>query len=89
MSKLIIVGLAFAVSLVGTTAMAKEVCKEETVAVKNCDTKTGKCYITYQTAQRCKQVPDTAGTPKAGAAQATTSGSSNKDNRNSATKKKE
>jgi hypothetical protein len=89
MSKLIIVGLAFAVSFVGTTAKAREVCKEETVAVKNCDTKTGKCTISYTTAQRCKQVPDTAtGTQKAGAVQTTSGGTNPKANRNNETKRK-
>ena len=87
MSKLVIVGLVFAVSFVVTNAEAKEVCKDETVAVKNCNTQTGKCTITYTTAQRCKQVPDTAtGTQKAGAAQTTSGGS--KENRSSESKKK-
>ena len=44
-------------------AVAKEVCHDVQVKQVNCKTVNGErsCWLTYETAQICKQVPDTPG----------------------------
>jgi hypothetical protein len=69
MSKSIIIALVTVASLVGTAANAREVCRTVSIPTMNC-TPT-KCFVTYTTAQICKQVPDTP--PKATTAKANTS----------------
>jgi len=61
MSKFIMIGLVTIATLVGAAANAREVCKTVSIPTMNC-TPT-KCFVTYTTAQICKQVPDTP--PKA------------------------
>jgi hypothetical protein len=59
MSKSIIIALVTVASLVGTAANAREVCKTVSIPTMNCGPNNTKCFVTYTTAQICKQVPDT------------------------------
>src|SRR5438094_4847667 len=58
MSKFIMIGLVTVATLVGAAANAREVCKTVSLPTMNCGPD-GKCFVTYTTAQVCKQVPDT------------------------------
>jgi hypothetical protein len=59
MSKSIIIALVTVASLVGTAANAREVCRTVSIPTMNCGPNNTKCFVTYTTAQICKQVPDT------------------------------
>ena len=73
MSKSIIIALVTVASLVGTAANAREVCRTVSIPTMNCGPNNTKCFVTYTTAQICKQVPDTQTTTKTTATKLNTS----------------